>query len=118
MTIKSQGGVLVIMGAILSTLTSVSLHYDHSRMALPLEVIVVIVFFFVIIIDIVFLIVIHIAIVFLPIIAIVPIEGPALQRWTLPSGATRRRATVEVTVRTKRASWTTGQGKSSCSAST
>jgi len=26
------------MGAILSTLTSVSLHYDHSRMALPLEV--------------------------------------------------------------------------------
>jgi len=34
----SQGGVLVIMGAILTTLTSVSLHYDHSRMALPLEV--------------------------------------------------------------------------------
>jgi len=34
----SQGGVLIIMGAILSTLTTVSLHYDHSPLALPLEV--------------------------------------------------------------------------------
>ena len=33
-----QGAVLVIMGAILSTLTSVSLHYDHSPLALPMEV--------------------------------------------------------------------------------
>merc|ERR1712098_603170 len=34
----SQGAVLVIMGAILTTLTTVSLHYDHSPLALPLEV--------------------------------------------------------------------------------
>jgi len=34
----SQGAVLVIMGAILSTLTSVSLHYDHSPLALPMEI--------------------------------------------------------------------------------
>jgi len=33
-----QGGVLIIMGAILTTLTTVSLHYDHSPLALPLEV--------------------------------------------------------------------------------
>ena len=36
--IINQGAVLVIMGAILSTLTSVSLHYDHSPLALPMEV--------------------------------------------------------------------------------
>ena len=34
----NQGAVLVIMSAILSTLTSVSLHYDHSPLALPMEV--------------------------------------------------------------------------------
>merc|ERR1719495_1613419 len=34
----SQGAVLVIMGAILSTLTTVSLHYDHSPLALPMEI--------------------------------------------------------------------------------
>ena len=34
----NQGAVLVIMSAILSTLTSVSLHYDHSPLALPVEV--------------------------------------------------------------------------------
>merc|ERR1719357_1761367 len=34
----SQGVVLVIMSAILSTLTSVSLHYDHSPLALPMEI--------------------------------------------------------------------------------
>jgi len=34
----SQGAVLVIMSAILSTLTSVSLHYDHSPLALPMEI--------------------------------------------------------------------------------
>ena len=90
MPFKTQGAVLVIMGAILSTLTSVSLHYDHSRMALPLEVIVNLIFFFVIIIEIVFLIVIHIVIVFLPIIAIVPIEGPALQRWAGTGDCDRR----------------------------
>ena len=36
--IINQGAVLVIMSAILSTLTSVSLHYDHSLLALPMEV--------------------------------------------------------------------------------
>ena len=36
--IINQGAVLVIMSAILSTLTSVSLHYDHSPLALPVEV--------------------------------------------------------------------------------
>ena len=36
---------------------------------------------------------------------------------TLPSGDTRRRDTAEVTVRTRRASWTTGLGKSNLSLS-
>ena len=53
------------MGAILSTLTTVSLHYDHSPLALPLEVNTILL----IVIDIVFLIV--IVIVFLIVIVIV-----------------------------------------------
>ena len=58
----AQGGVLIIMGAILTTLTTVSLHYDHSPLALPLEVTTIlllvmeIVFLIVIVIDFVFLI--------------------------------------------------------------
>ena len=45
------------MGAILSTLTTVSLHYDHSPLALPLEVntILLLVIVFLIVIVIVFL---------------------------------------------------------------
>ena len=55
------------MGAILSTLTTVSLHYDHSPLALPLEVNTILL----LVIDIVFLIV--IVIYFLTVFVIVAV---------------------------------------------
>jgi len=36
--VMTQGLVMAVMGMVLLTLTSISLHYDHSSLALPLEV--------------------------------------------------------------------------------